>query len=64
MKTIISMLFMLFSLVGLQAVFAQNGKFVSFQIGNIPTKQGRFCFLRKMENMEWRMLRLLLLQSL
>lgn len=41
MKTIISMLFMLFSLVGLQAVFAQNGKSVSFQIGNIPTKQGK-----------------------
>ena len=32
---------MLFSLVGLQAVFAQNGKSVSFQIGNIPTKQGK-----------------------
>ena len=41
MKTTISMLVMLFSMLGTQPLFAQVAKSVSFQVMNIPTKQGK-----------------------
>ena len=41
MKTTIFMLVMLFSMLGTQPLFAQVAKSVSFQIMNIPTKQGK-----------------------
>lgn len=41
MKTTISMLVMLFFMVGTQPLFAQVAKSVSFQVMNIPTKQGK-----------------------
>ncbi len=41
MKTTISMLVMLFSMLGTLPIFAQVAKSVSFQVMNIPTKQGK-----------------------
>ena len=41
MKTTISMLVMLFSMLGTQPLFAHVAKSVSFQVMNIPTKQGK-----------------------
>lgn len=41
MKTTISMLVMLFSMLGTQPLFAQVAKTASFQVTNIPTKQGK-----------------------
>ncbi len=41
MKTTISMLVSLFSMLGTMPIFAQVADSVSFQIMNIPTKQGK-----------------------
>ena len=41
MKTTISMLTLLFSMLGTQSLFAQVADSVFFQIMNIPTKQGK-----------------------
>lgn len=41
MRTIISALAMMLSIMGAQPLFAQIAKTVSFQIVDIPTKQGR-----------------------
>lgn len=50
MKTTISMLVMLFSMLGTQPLFAQVAKSVSFQVMNIPTKQSEYYLLQKKVN--------------
>lgn len=41
MKKLLSIVVMMFSIVGVRPLFAQTAKSVSFRISNIPNKQGK-----------------------